>query len=63
MTATIGHSSILIAFAAALIGIASPIVAARAAGERFRAVAGYAILGQFVFVTVAALDTRPASLA
>ncbi|HSQ13143.1 MAG TPA: hypothetical protein VLM90_08995, partial [Candidatus Deferrimicrobium sp.] len=54
MTASIGHGSILIAFAAALIGIMSPIVAARSASERFRWVAGYAILGQFVFVTVAA---------
>ena len=55
MTATIGHSSIVIAFIAALIGIMSPIVAARLAGDRFRMVAGYAILGQFVFVTVAAV--------
>ncbi len=55
MTASIGHSSIVIAFIAALIGIMSPIVAARSAGERFRAVAGYAILGQFVFVTLAAV--------
>ena len=55
MTASIGYSSILIALAAALIGIASPIVAARSAGERFRSVAGYAILVQFVFVTLAAL--------
>lgn len=54
MTASIGHISILIACAAALIGIASPIVAARMAGARFRSVAGYAILGQFVFVTLAA---------
>ncbi|MGZ8467619.1 MAG: heme lyase CcmF/NrfE family subunit, partial [Candidatus Binatia bacterium] len=55
MTASIGHSSIVIAFIAALIGIMSPIVAARSAGDRFRMVAGYAILGQFVFVTVAAV--------
>ena len=55
MTANIGHSSILIAFVAALIGIISPIVAARSAGDRFRMVAGYAIFGQFVFVTVAAV--------
>ena len=55
VTATLGHSSILIAFVAALIGIVSPIVAARSAGDRFRAVARYAIFGQFVFVTVAAV--------
>jgi cytochrome c-type biogenesis protein CcmF len=55
VTASIGHSSIIIAFIAALIGIMSPIVAARSAGARFRAVAGYAILGQFVFVTLAAV--------
>ena len=55
MTASIGHSSIVIAFIAALAGILSPIVAARSAGDRFRALAGYAIVGQFVFVTIAAV--------
>ena len=55
MTATLGHSSILLAFLAALVGIASPLIAARFEPERFRAVARYSIFGQFVFVTLAAL--------
>ena len=55
MTAILGHSSILLAFLAALVGIASPLIAARFEPERFRAVARYSIFGQFVFVTVAAL--------
>jgi cytochrome c-type biogenesis protein CcmF len=55
VTATLGHSSILLAFLAALVGIASPLIAARFEPERFRAVARYSIFGQFVFVTVAAL--------
>ena len=54
MTATLGHISILLAFFIALLGIASPIVAARTGNERFLAATRYAILGQFALVTVAA---------
>ncbi|HLN87609.1 MAG TPA: heme lyase CcmF/NrfE family subunit, partial [Candidatus Limnocylindrales bacterium] len=54
MTATLGYSAILLAFALALVGIVSPIVAARSRQERFLAVARYAILGQFLLVTIAA---------
>ncbi|MGH7810485.1 MAG: heme lyase CcmF/NrfE family subunit, partial [Candidatus Binatia bacterium] len=54
MTATLGHSSILLAFALALVGIVSPIVAARARQERFVAFTRYSILGQFALVTLAA---------
>jgi len=54
VTATLGHSSILMAFALALVGIASPLIAARFEPERFRAVARYSIFGQFTLVTVAA---------
>ena len=54
MTATLGHISILLAFFIALLGIASPIVAARTGNERIMAATRYAILGQFALVTVAA---------
>jgi cytochrome c-type biogenesis protein CcmF len=54
VTATLGYSAILLAFALALVGIVSPIVAARARQERFLAVARYAILGQFCLITIAA---------
>ena len=55
MTAALGHTSILLAFLAALVGLASPLIAARFEPERFRAVARYSIFGQFTLVTVAAL--------
>ena len=54
MTAAIGHTSILLAFFAALVGVASPLIAARFEPERFRAVARYSIFGQFALVTLAA---------
>jgi cytochrome c-type biogenesis protein CcmF len=54
VTATLGHISILLAFFIALLGIASPIVAARTGNQRFLAATRYAILGQFALVTVAA---------
>ncbi|HEX5606416.1 MAG TPA: heme lyase CcmF/NrfE family subunit, partial [Candidatus Binatia bacterium] len=54
MTAALGHTSILLAFIAALGGIASPIVAARSGDTRYLTVARLAILAQFVLVTLAA---------
>lgn len=54
MTAALGHTSILLAFIAALGGIASPIVAARSDDTRYLTVARLAIIAQFVLVTVAA---------
>jgi cytochrome c-type biogenesis protein CcmF len=54
VTATLGHTSILLAFLAALVGIASPLIAARFDPERFRSVARYSIFGQFALVTLAA---------
>ncbi len=55
MTAIIGHSSILLALAFALAGIVLPIVGSRPGRQRYVGWARAAILGQFVFVTVAAL--------
>jgi cytochrome c-type biogenesis protein CcmF len=55
VTAALGHTAILLAFVAALAGIASPLIAARFEAERFRAVARYSIFSQFSLVTVAAL--------
>jgi cytochrome c-type biogenesis protein CcmF len=55
VTAALGHTAVLLAFVAALAGIASPLIAARFEPERFRAVARYSIFGQFSLVTVAAL--------
>jgi cytochrome c-type biogenesis protein CcmF len=43
-----------LAFLAALVGIASPLIAARFDPERFRSVARYSIFGQFALVTLAA---------
>ncbi len=54
MTATLGHSCILLALALALWGVAAPILHARTGNERFQVSARYAILGQFVLVTAAA---------
>lgn len=55
MTATLGHSCILLAFIIALVGTVSPLVAARTGEERYLSLARYALLGQFGLVTVAAL--------
>jgi len=54
VTAALGHTSILLAFIAALGGIATPIVAARSDDPRYLTVARLAILAQFFLVTVAA---------
>jgi cytochrome c-type biogenesis protein CcmF len=54
VTANLGHISILLAFVAALVGIATPVIAARFEPERFRALARYSIFAQFGFVSVAA---------
>jgi cytochrome c-type biogenesis protein CcmF len=56
MTASIGHISILLALLLALAGIVVPIVASRAGNEHYVRYARTAILGQFFFVTVAALS-------
>ncbi|MBI4489931.1 MAG: heme lyase CcmF/NrfE family subunit [Deltaproteobacteria bacterium] len=53
MTATIGHSSILVALFLALWGITAPILASRTGREGFFASARAAILGQFILVTLA----------
>ena len=55
MTSTVGHSSLVLAFFAALIGIANPLIAARFEPDRFRCAARYSIFAQFFFVTIAAL--------
>jgi len=54
VTATLGHSAILLAFALALAGIVSPIAAVRLGDRRYLTLARWAILGQFVLVTLAA---------
>ncbi len=54
MTATLGHSCILLALALAAWGIAAPILHARTGNPGFHASARYAIAGQFVLVTLAA---------
>ena len=54
MTAALGHTSILIAFIAALGGIVSPIVAARSGDSRYLTVGRLAIFAQFVLVSLAA---------
>jgi cytochrome c-type biogenesis protein CcmF len=53
VTATLGHSSLLVAFAIALVGIVSPLLAARSGDPRYLTVTRYAILGQFLMVTLA----------
>ena len=53
MTATLGHTSIVLAFLCALWGIASPVLSSRFGHERYCAGARVAILGQFLLVTVA----------
>ena len=54
MTANLGHSCILLAFIIALVGMVSPLVAARTGEERYLSLARYALLGQFLLVTLAA---------
>ena len=54
MTAALGHSSLLIAFVIALVGIVSPVLAARSGDARYLTVTRFAILGQFLTVTLAA---------
>ena len=54
MTALIGHTSILLAFSLALIGIVIPIIGSRRDDARYLAYTRLAILGQFVLVTLAA---------
>jgi cytochrome c-type biogenesis protein CcmF len=53
VTATLGHSSILLAFIIALAGIVTPILAARTGDGRYLSVARGAIVGQFILVTLA----------
>jgi cytochrome c-type biogenesis protein CcmF len=55
VTATLGHSSILLAFLIALSGIVMPFIAARTGEDRYLWSARYAIVGQFALVTFAAL--------
>ena len=54
MTASIGHSSIVLAFLLALSGIVIPIIGSRRNDARYLAYTRLAILGQFVLVTLAA---------
>ena len=54
MTATIGHTSILLAFLLALAGIVCPILSAWRDHDRYLAITRSAILGQFILVTIAA---------
>src|SRR3990170_3316355 len=53
MTATIGHSSILLAFVIALAGSVIPILVPRGANERYVTFARWGILGQFILVFLA----------
>ncbi|HEY1375044.1 MAG TPA: heme lyase CcmF/NrfE family subunit [Candidatus Binatia bacterium] len=54
MTALIGHSAVLLAFALALWGIAAPLLLKRTGSDAFRASARISILGQLILVTLAA---------
>jgi cytochrome c-type biogenesis protein CcmF len=54
VTALIGHTSILLAFSLALIGIVIPIIGSRRDDAPYLAYTRLAILGQFVLVTLAA---------
>ena len=54
MTALIGHTSILLAFSLALIGIVIPVIGSRRDDARYLSYTRLAILGQFVLVTLAA---------
>jgi len=55
VTATLGHSCIIIALLFAMWGIISPLLVQRFGHERFFPLTRIAILGQFTFVTLAAL--------
>jgi cytochrome c-type biogenesis protein CcmF len=50
----LGHGSILFAFFAALLGIAAPLFNARSGEPRYLALTRYAIVAQFVLVTLSA---------
>jgi len=54
LTALIGHSAILLAFALSLWGIAAPLLLNGTGNEFFRSSARLSILGQLAFVTLAA---------
>ena len=54
MTSVIGHTSIFLAFLLALSGIVIPIIGARSGDDRYFTLTRLAVLGQFVFVTLAA---------
>jgi cytochrome c-type biogenesis protein CcmF len=54
VTATVGHTSIVLALLCALWGILSPILSVRLGHERYFAAARAAIAGQFLLVTLAA---------
>ncbi|MFQ5851215.1 MAG: heme lyase CcmF/NrfE family subunit [Candidatus Binatia bacterium] len=54
MTATIGHTSVLIALLLALWGMIAPILGSRSGREGFFASTRAAIMGQFILVTLAA---------
>jgi cytochrome c-type biogenesis protein CcmF len=54
VTATIGYTGIVLAFFLALSGIALPIIGSRCDDDRYLPYTRFAILGQFVLVTLAA---------
>jgi cytochrome c-type biogenesis protein CcmF len=54
VTATLGHTSIVLAFICALWGLLSPVLRSRVGPQRAFANARAAIVGQWVFVTMAA---------
>ena len=54
MTATLGHTSVLLALLVAVWGIISPILGSRSNHQRYSAFTRLAILAQFVLVTLAA---------
>jgi cytochrome c-type biogenesis protein CcmF len=54
VTAHLGHTSILLAFFCACLGIVIPMVAAKSGDQRFFTAARYAIIAQFALVSVAA---------
>lgn len=54
MTASLGHTSILLALLAAAVGVVAPLLAARCAHERYAAAIRWSIAAQFIFVTLAA---------
>jgi cytochrome c-type biogenesis protein CcmF len=54
VTGTIGHTSIILAFLLAVAGIVCPLLSTRRDHDRYLAFTRFAILGQFVLVTIAA---------